>query len=255
MPDEYAHRVSYDVLRIFPRRRRHTADAAAVGNGSSSSSLPAPQDLGLALEGSTLLSGAGVERRAAGAALRATGAGPVSAAVPASRQKQEPSHGLSWGAALSQVADAQALPSPSAGRSGTGPGSARVSEAAESDTSPSESTAGEQPRAALAGSATYATAAVGPSQQPLEAHKSQAPGLEGLLLGSRPAPPAAVLRAEASSSAGERAESAGSKHWAKAAESSLSQRTPAAAALLETGLRAVASEVSSSLTHARPQVK
>ena len=246
MPDDHANRLSHDMLRIFPRRRRHTADAAAVGSGSSSSSssLLTPQDLRLALEGNTLLSGTGVERRGAGASLRATGAGPVSAAAPASWQKQEPSHRLSWGAGLSQVAEARALPPPSAGRSGTGPCSARVSEAAESDTSRSDPAAGEQPRAALVASAMYAAAAAGPGQQPSEAHKSQALSLEGLLVASRPAPPAAVLGAEASSSAGEWAGSAGSMHWGQAAEGSLSHRTPAAAAVLEAGLSADDSGVS-----------
>ena len=247
MPSDHAHRSSHDMLRIFPRRRRHTADAAAVGSGNSSSSLLTLQDLGLALEGSTLLSGTGVERRAAGASLRATGAGPVTAAVPASRQKQELVRGLSWGAGLSQVTEARALPPPSAGRSGIGPCSARVSEAAGSDTSRSDCAAGEQLHAALVGSATYAAAAAGPSQQPLEAPKSQALSLEGLLGATRPAPPAAVLRAEASCSAGERAGSAGSMHWAQAAEGSLSHRTPAAAAVLEAKLSADDLGVSPSL--------
>ena len=256
MPHDHSHRLSYDMLRVFPRRRRHTADAAAMGNGgssSSSSSLLMSQDLGLALEGSTLLSGSGVERRAAGAALRATGAGPVSAAVSASQQKKGPSRGPSWGAGhswgagQSEVAEARALPQLSAGRSATGPGSARISEAAESYTSRSDSAAGEQSRAALNGSATYAAAAAGPDQQPLEADKSQALSLEGLLAGSGLAPPAAALEDEASSSAGERAESTGSLHRGQAAEGSLSQRTPAAAAVLEAGLSADESGVSSSL--------
>ena len=252
MPDDHAHRSSHDMLRIFPRRRRYTADAAAVGSGSSSSSLPTPQDPGLSLEGSTLLSGAGVERRVAGAALRSTGAGPVSAAAPASRQKQAPSRRLSWGASLPQVAEARALPPPSAGRSGTSPCSARVSEAAGSDTSRSDSAAGEQPRAALAvGSATCAAAAAGPGQQTLEAHSSQAPSSEGLLVGSRPGRPAAVQRAEASSPAGERAEGSGSMQWGRAAEGSLSQGTPAAAAVLEAGGSADESGVSSSLDSRR----
>ena len=259
MPHDHSHRMSHDMLRVFPRRRRHTADAAAMGNGgssSSSNSLLMSQSLGLALEGSTLLSGTGVERRAAGAALRATGAGPVSAAASASQQK-EPSLGLSWGAGhswgagQSEVAEARALPPPSAGRSATGPGSARVSEAAESYTSRSDSAAGEQSSAALTGSATYAAAAAGPDQQPLEAHKSQALTLEGLLAGSGPAPPAAALRDEASSSAGEQADSTGSLHWGQAAEGSLSQRTPAPAAVLEAGLSADESGVSSSLDSLR----